>query len=430
MTTDFFTLDDFNLDFRTVFLRLDINSPIFPETGELLDDTRLRLHLPTLRRLKFSKVVIFAHQSRPGKKDCVPLEKHARRLEYYLKRPVRYMDNFIGKRVVDAIKKMDPGDIILLENSRFSAEEVLIKKFNGKDYSDQASTYFISSLAPFGDYFINDAFSASHRCQPTLVGFTEHMPSLAGELMRKELSILGDALFSGARPLVVFLGGAKADDSVAIARNMLEGGVADKVLTGGVVANIFLMADGRDIGAPSREFVEKKVSDHQEVIKAAAELLEKYRDKIALPTDVALNVNKVRRDVSVDELPPEYPIHDIGIDTVVGYSRVLAEAGTIIANGPAGVFELKNFAFGTQEVFKAIAASKGFSIVGGGETASVVAELKLSDSINHVSSGGGACITFLSNGQMPARDALVRSRNLFNQGFYEGHLKKHDLPRE
>jgi len=419
MTTDFFTLDDFDLAGKTVFLRLDINSPIFPETGELLDDTRIKLHLSTLRYLKNAKVVIFAHQSRPGKKDFVPLTAHAKRLEYYLKHPVRYLDSFIGKRVVKAIKGMTRGDIILLENTRFSAEEALIKKYNGKDFTDQAETYFIKSLAKYGDYFVNDAFSASHRSQPSLVGFTEYMPSMAGELMKKELSVLGSALKSGKKPLVVFLAGAKAEDSVAIARNMLDGSTDTRVLTGGVVANIFLLAKGYDIGAPSHDFITKKVPDHKKVLETAKKLLKEYDDKIVVPEDVAVNVQENRLDMSVENLPSENPIHDIGIDTVVNYCKEISKAGTIIANGPAGVFELKNFAFGTKQVFKTIAASKGFSIVGGGETASVVAELSLHDKINHVSSGGGACITFLSNGEMPARDALVRSKELYENGYYD-----------
>jgi len=421
MTKDFFTLDDFDLDRRTVFLRLDINSPIFPETGELLDDTRIKLHLPTLRRLRNAKVVIFAHQSRPGKKDFVPLMTHAKRLEYYLKRPVIYLDSFIGKNVIKAIKEMVPGNIVLLENTRFSAEEALIKKYNGKDFSDQANTYFIKSLATYGDYFVNDAFSASHRSQPSLVGFTECMPSMAGDLMKKELTVLCSALISGKKPLVVFLSGAKADDSVAIAKNMLEKGIATRILTGGVVANIFLIAKGYDIGAPSHDFIMKKVPDHGAVLKTAKKLVKRYENKIVVPEDVALNVNDKRMDVAVENLPAEGPIHDIGINTVVKYSQEILEAGTVIANGPAGVFEIKNFAFGTRQIFKAIGDSKGFSIVGGGETARVVAELSLHDKINHVSSGGGACITFLSNGEMPARDALIRSKGLYEKGHYDKH---------
>ncbi len=419
MDKTFFTLDDFKLANKTVFLRLDINSPILPETGELLDDTRLQLHLPTLRHLKHSKVVVFAHQSRPGKKDFIPLREHAKRLETYLKRQVRYMDTFMGQTVLKAIGEMEAGDIILLENTRFSSEEVAVKKFNGKDFSDQAETYFIKSLAPYVDYFVNDAFSAAHRCQPSLVGFTEFVPSIAGDLMEKELSILGSAITGGKRPLVVFLGGAKADDSVAIAKNMLEGKVADRVLTGGVVANIFLAASGVDIGRPSMEFIEKKFPEHVKVIASARELLKKFPDQIGLPRDVALNVKDQRRHAQVSELPANHPIQDLGIDTVVAFEREIVNAGTIIANGPAGVFELPNFAFGTKQIFLSIAASRGFSIIGGGETASVVAELNLKDKMNHVSSGGGACITFLSNGKMPARDALVMSKKRFEAGFYD-----------
>ncbi len=420
MPMTFFGLDDFDTRDKTIILRVDFNSPINPEGGELLGDVRIRAHLETVKQLHDSRLVILAHQSRPGKKDFVPLVNHAQRLSRLLNRRVKYVDSLYSSRVRKTIASMKNGDIVLLENVRFSSEEVTLKKYEGHgDFTQQANTLMIQRLSSLADYFVCDAFAAAHRAQPSLVGLVEHLPSMAGSILERELTVLQEAMNGTRRPTVVVMGGAKADDSIAICKNLLERSAADTILPTGVVANIFLMASGVDVGDPSTYFVYNKVDDAEKVIEEATVLLEKYGDNIELPTDVALNAGGRRVPSPVSGLPSEYPINDIGLDTIVHYSGIIKNAGTIIANGPAGVFEQEEFSIGTREIFRAIAGSKGFSIVGGGETITVIDQMNLHKKIDHVSTGGGALLTFLAGRTMPVKDALERSRQLFEEGHYE-----------
>lgn len=416
--TEYFTLDDFDLKDRTVLLRVDINSPINPDTGELLGDTRIRAHLDTIRALEDSKVAIMAHQSRPGSRDFVSLKVHAERLSSLLGIDIRFVDDLFGSTARKAIKAMESGDVIVLENVRFYSEEVGIKKYNGKDFTPQADTNIVRNLSPLADYFVNDAFAAAHRAQPTLVGFVERLPSIAGPLMEKELKNLGRALEGAESPSIAVLGGAKADDSIDIIKNMLSNGMVDYVLTTGVVANIFLYASGVNIGKPSTEYIMTKFKDPEKIINEAKDILKKWPDKVKMPTDVALNDHGKRKGISVKELPVDIPIYDIGLDTIVEYSDYIERAKTIIANGPAGVFEMEEFALGTEELFKAMANSEGFTVMGGGETTTVCSILGISDMIDHISTGGGASINFLAGKPMPVKIALERSKHLYNEGHY------------
>jgi phosphoglycerate kinase len=337
-----------------------------------------------------------------------------------LNRRVNYVDSLYSRRVEETIRAMKRGDIVLLENLRFSAEEVTLKKYDGwGDFSRQGNSLFMRRLAGVADYFVCDAFAASHRSQPSLVGLVEHLPSMAGAVLERELVVLGEAMNGASRPTVAVLGGAKADDSVAIAKNMLKKGSADTILPTGVVGNVFLMASGVDVGQPSTDFVYEKVDNAEETLDLAKELLETYRKKIELPTDVALFVDGKRKPALVSDLPSDYPIFDIGLDTIAHFSGIIKKAGTIIANGPAGVFENRKFAMGTREIFRAIAESEGFSIVGGGETITVIDQMELHDRINHVSTGGGALLAFLGGRTLPVKDALEKSRQMYKDGKYE-----------
>ena len=238
------------------------------------------------------------------------------------------------------------------------------------------------------------------------------MPALAGRVMQRELDFLGKAISSGPTPRIAVLGGSKAADSVSIAENFLEKGV-EQILTGGVVANIFLIASGIDIGKPSTEFIEKQIPDHEKVIELAKKLLSKYDGKIEIPSDVALNKDGKRYGTNVENLP-ENTSFDIGVDTLVRYIQIIENAGTVIANGPMGVFEDSEFATGTNEIFSAISKSKGMTVVGGGETAMAFNQMGLADGIKHISTGGGACISFMSGETMPALEAMRRSKKRFN----------------
>ena len=411
----FLTIDDYKLEGQTVILRIDINSSINPENGNLLDDTRIKRHSATVKELAEmkAKVVILAHQSRPGKLDFVNLEKHGERMSELIDKKITFVDDLYGDRAIDHIEKLKNGDILLLDNVRFDKEEIELNSFEDKNFDKQNNSKMVKKLSPYASYFVNDAFAASHRCQPSLVGFSEKMPALAGRVMQRELDFLGKAISSGPTPRIAVLGGSKAADSVAIAQNFLEKGV-EQILTGGVVANIFLIASGIDIGKPSTEFIEKQIPEHKKVISLAKNLLDKYEERIQIPTDAALNIEGKRNGTNIDNLPQNYPLFDIGIDTLVNYISIIEKAGTIIANGPMGVFEDSEFATGTNEIFSAISKSDGMTVVGGGETAMAFNQMGLASGIKHISTGGGACISFMSGETMPALEAMRRSKNKFS----------------
>ena len=411
----FLTMDDYELSGENVILRIDINSSINPENGDLLDDTRIKRHSATVKELsdKNARVIVLAHQSRPGKLDFVNLEKHGKRMSEIIEREIKFVDDIYGEKAVQEIKNIKDGQIILLDNVRFDKEEINLKTFENDNFMTQSKARMVKTLAPHASYFVNDAFAASHRCQPSLVGFSEYMPALAGRVMQRELDFLGKAISSGPTPRIAVLGGSKAADSVSIAENFLEKGV-EQILTGGVVANIFLIASGIDIGKPSTEFIEKQIPDHEKVIELAKKLLSKYDGKIEIPSDVALNKDGKRYGTNIENLPEKYPLFDIGVDTLVRYIQIIENAGTVIANGPMGVFEDSEFATGTNEIFSAISKSKGMTVVGGGETAMAFNQMGLAEGIKHISTGGGACISFMSGETMPALEAMRRSKKRFN----------------
>ena len=276
------------------------------------------------------------------------------------------------------------------------------------DFEKQANSKIVETLAPLADLFVNDAFAAAHRCQPSLVGFSERMPALAGRVMQRELDFLGKAISSGPSPRIALLGGSKAADSVSISKYFLKKGI-DYVLTGGVVANVFLLAAGIDIGEPSKTFVQKNIPDYENIIKKAKSLIDEYGERIVYPTDVAINDNGQRVGVSIDQLPTNHPIHDIGLDTLVKYINLINNAGTIIANGPMGVFENPLFSTGTNAIASAIIQQTkqgAVSIIGGGDTISSVKSIELKHTFTHISTGGGASLKFLSGLNLPAIEGL------------------------
>jgi phosphoglycerate kinase len=393
-------MDDFDLDGKTVILRAEFNSPIGPD-GKILDDKRIRESVPTIKGLEGSKVVLIAHQSRPGKKDFTTLEQHAKRLQRYVKQSVHYVDDIFGSHARAAIVEAEPGDIVMLENVRFYSEEVLELKPEAA-----AKTIMIKKLAPLAQVFLNDAFGASHRSQDSLVGFTPVLTSGAGKLMQKEIDSLTEALRGGGEVIYV-LGGAKVDDSISVTKNVLEKNIASRVLVTGVVANVFLAASGLNIGKPNYDFLEK--NELMGEIPNAKEVLQKFDGKILMPSDVAINKDGKRVEINVRQLPTDFPIMDIGHETIANFSDIIRHSEKVILNGPAGVFENPEFGTGTRDILMAAAKSK-FSVVGGGHSSAAVEEMGIEDKITHVSTGGGAAIDFLSGKPMPAIDALKAAK--------------------
>jgi phosphoglycerate kinase len=400
MSLDFYTIDDFALDNKTVLVRVDINSPVDPSTGLILDDTRIRLHAETIGELsnRGAKTVVLAHQSRPGKKDFTTLKQHAESLSKILNHKVEYVDDIFGSNARNSISKMKRKDILLLENVRFYSEEILTR-----EPKLQSETHMVQKLSPLADYFINDAFAAAHRSQPSLVGFAFMLPSAAGRVMERELKALYNAMDNVQRPCVYILGGVKVDDSIMVMENVLENGSADYILTTGLVANIFLWGSGINIGKYNRGFIKNR--GYCKYVKKSKKLLKNYRDKIIIPKDVAVCMEDKRVEFSVDDIP-NHPIYDIGTDTITEYAGYIRKAETLFANGPAGVFEKEDFNIGTDDILNAIASSHAFSIIGGGHLAAAANQMGLSKGISHISSGGGASINLLAGENLPVVEVL------------------------
>lgn len=402
----FYTLDDFDFRDKRVLFRVDINSPIDPMTHEILDDTRMRAIIPSINDLEGSKLIILAHQSKPGKSDFTTLRKHAAKLSEVMGRRVKYIDSLFDNKALAAIKDMRSGDILLLENTRFYSEDVALKN---KKPEIQANSHLVTRLSSVADYYVCDAFAAAHRSQPTLVGFAERLPAIAGRLMESELVTLGKLLTKDGG-LTAILGGAKVEDSMEVLEYMLENDMLAEALTGGVVGQIFLKAQGYDLGEPNEAFIEKEVPGHDKLVEDAKGLLEKYSDKISVPNDVSLFEDGQRSGIPTEWLPAKFPIYDIGLETTVEYIHRISQAKRIMLNGPMGVFELEEFEFGTKQVLKAMAEAKGFCVVGGGHTAAAVEKYGLRGQMDHVSTGGGALINFLTGKELPVVEALKRSK--------------------
>jgi len=333
------------------------------------------------------------------------MEPHARRLSDLLDKDITYVDDIFGSNAATSIRKLESGDILMLENVRFFSEESL-----NRTTEEHARSHMVQRLYPLADFYMNDAFAVSHRSHLSIMGFTNVLPGIAGRLMEKEITSLSRSCDLGSGKCVYVLGGAKVEDSLKVTEYVLENGKADSVLLTGVVANILLAAKGVDIGKPNMEFIQSQGYGDQ--IELGRKLLEKYNDKIGLPVDVALDKKGERVEESIDVLNKNHhsvlPIMDIGLETIVKFSRVIRNAGTVIMNGPAGVFEREPFSLGTVELIEAAAESK-FSVIGGGHSAAVVEQLGVESRIDHISTGGGACIDFLAGEKLPGIEALKES---------------------
>lgn len=400
--TQILAMDDLNFKDKVVLVRVDFNSPIDPDKKKILEDTRIRAHgETTIKELcqKGAKVVILAHQGRPGEPDFIPLKQHAKALSRILGKSVKYVNDLFGEKAQDAIKALKSGGILVLENVRTFPDER--KKGSPEEH---AKSEFVKKLAPFVDVFVSDAFAAAHRAHVSIIGFTAVLPSVAGRIMERELKALSKAVEKPEKPCIYILGGAKADDALKISQYVLTNDIADHVLTGGVVGHLFLAAKGKNLGKPNMEFLEKK--ELMIFIPGIKELMKKYRERIEAPVDLALEVNKKRKEISVKELPTNHLIYDIGAETVKKYTEIINDAKSIVISGPMGVFENTEFMAGTKGVLEAIAASEAFSLVGGGHTVAAVEQLGLKKKMGYVSTAGGALIEFLMGEELPGVAAL------------------------
>ncbi len=399
------TIEDFDFKGKTALVRVDFNSPVDPQTKKVLDDTRIQAHAETtIRELmeKDAKVVILAHQGRPGEPDFISLQQHTEILGKILGKPVKYVNDVFNEKAQQAIRELKEGEILVLDNVRTYAGER--KKGTPEDH---AKTEFVQKLAPLADVFVNDAFAAAHRAHVSIVGFTAVLPSAAGRIMERELKALGKVLHAPEKPCVYILGGAKADDALRISQYVLKNNIADHILTGGIAGHLFLVAKGADLGKPNMKLLEKK--ELMNLVPGIRELTKKHPGKIEAPIDLAVEVDGKRKEIASEELPTDYPIFDIGAETIRKYVSIVSNAKSIVVSGPLGVYENREFLAGTKGVLEAIAASKAYSLVGGGHTVAAVEELGLANKMGYISTAGGALIEFLMGEELPGVAALEKA---------------------
>ncbi|HEY6043131.1 MAG TPA: phosphoglycerate kinase [Anaerolineae bacterium] len=383
------TIRDVDVKGKRVLVRVDFNVPI--ENGRIVDDRRIRESLPTIRYLldHNAAVILCSHLGRPKGRDAkfslAPVASHLGEL---LGRPVAFAGDVVGEAVMQKAQALKPGDVLVLENTRFYPEE---------EKNDAA---FAQKLAALADIYVNDAFGSAHRAHASTEGVAHYLPAVAGFLMEKELNYLGSALANPTHPFVAILGGAKVSDKLGVIENLL--GKVDRLLIGGGMANTFFKAQGLEVGDSLVE---------NDKLDMAHMLLDKGAGKVVLPVDAVIadkfDNSANTRIVASNNVPAGWRILDIGPRTIETFANILASAKTVVWNGPLGVFEMPNFARGTLEIARRLASLSGVtSIIGGGDSAAAVEQAGVADKITHISTGGGASLEFLEGKELPGVTAL------------------------
>ncbi|MDR2484790.1 MAG: phosphoglycerate kinase [Treponema sp.] len=402
------TLDDIDVKDKTVLCRIDINQPVDRATGTLKDTARIEACIPTLKELseKGAKLALLAHQGSDIEyNNFWTTEPHSKVLTGLLGREVRFIDDVCGPAARGAIKALNRGEILLLDNVRFvSEEQTLFETRLLLSHEDQAKTLLVRKLAPLADLYVCDAFAASHRDQPSLCGFEQLLPSAMGRLFEEEFCVISGIMENPDRPCVFVLGGAKINDAFLMMSAVLAGGAADRVLTGGLVGEVLLWADGKDIGEPARVYIRKE--GYEGLVDAAKELLAKYRDKISMPNDVAAVDNGKRAEFPLGKIPADSLILDIGTGTAKQYQQIVRSAKTVFVNGPMGVFEDPYTETGTKMVWDALGDTAAYTVIGGGDSITATKKYGKTGAISYICTGGGALIRFLTGEELPVVKAL------------------------
>jgi len=394
---------------KTVLFRVAYDVPLVEADGgwKVADDRRIRETLPTLKYLLKNNcsVVVLSWLGRPGGKvvQKLKMDPVAQALARLIKQPVKKLDDCVGPKVLAEIKKLKRGHILMLENVRFYHQE------------EENSRLFAAMLVQGIDLICFDAFAQTHRVHASTTGITQLLPTYAGFLLQKEITVLGRILKKPQRPLLVILGGAKMSDKIAVLENLVK--IADQVLIGGGSANIFLQARGIKVGQSLVEstFVDKAKRKNIDILAFAKKLLQQYPDKIILPVDM-LAANKIDTNALVEVVDLENQQHidarwlflDIGPKTVGNYLLAIKHAKTIFWNGPMGYFEIRKFAFGTKKIAEGVARAQAVSIIGGGDTEIVAGQYSLEDKFTHISTGGGASLDFLGGKELPALKNIIK----------------------
>ncbi len=385
------TVYDVNLRGKVVLKRIDLNSPV--SNGKVIPNPRIREHAKSVRDLSEmgAKVVLLSHQGSPGDEDFLSLEQHALLLAEEVGKPIRFVPDVCGEEAKSAIKQLKDGEVVLLENVRFMEDETK------EETVDEAK--IVKELSPLADYFILDALSVSHRKHASVVGFGGKLPVLAGRTLVKEVEAL-DKVSKGGN-VVFVMGGSKVKDSLKIMKNQLNG--KNKFLLGGVIANLFLHAEGKDIGASMSYLITNDMLKHTDEVK---EMLAKHRKEIVLPVDLGAKMDGKRKNVRVGE-KIKGEILDIGPETAKEYAEAIKKAKNVVMNGPMGMYEIPEFSYGTKEVLKAITESKAFSLIGGGHTTNALEELGIDDKkIGYISLSGKAFLRYLGGEELVGVEML------------------------
>jgi phosphoglycerate kinase len=390
------TVRDFDAAGKRVFVRVDFNVPL--EDGKITDDSRIVAALPTIRYLlgQGAIVILASHLGRPDGKvqDSMRLRPVAERLSQLLGQQVNVTGDALGQGTEDAIKRLKPGECILLENLRFHAEE---------EKNDPA---FAKALASYADVYVNDAFGTAHRAHASTEGIAHHLPAYAGLLMEKEIEFLGKLMENPERPFAAIIGGAKVSGKIQVLRNLVD--KVEVLVIGGGMANTFLLAMGKSVG---KSLVEPdRVGDAKAIMESAAA----HGTKIVLPTDVVVAKEVTRgaeyKTVSVDKVPASWNIVDVGKSSLDAMRKALEPVKTVFWNGPLGVFEIPVFSVGTKEIARFLAgrAQAGATVViGGGDSVAAVEQQGLADKMTHISTGGGASLEFMEGKELPGLAALL-----------------------
>lgn len=389
------TVRDFDPKGKKVLLRCDFNVPQNKETGEITSDKRIVAALPTIKYLLEGGAAVIAcsHLGKPkGEWNMkLTLAPVAKRLSELLGTEVVFASDIIGEDAVAKAAALKPGQLLLLENLRFDKRE------------EKNDPEFARALADMAEVYVSDAFGTVHRAHASTAGVAAYLPAYAGLLVEKELSVMGKALTDPARPFVAILGGAKVSDKIAVINNLLD--KADTILIGGGMSYTFLKAAGYGVGTSLLE---------EDKVDFAREMLEKAKAKdvmLVLPVDTAIaerfEDGDTRTVVDVSMIPDGWMGLDIGEATVNLFSAAIKGAGTIVWNGPMGVFEFKAYAEGTQAIAKAVATSGAVTIIGGGDSASAIEKSGYADRITHISTGGGASLEFLEGRELPGVACLL-----------------------
>jgi len=393
----FLTIDDFDFKGKTVFLRVDMNCPIDPDTLEISGAKRIEEIVETINSLNSAKIVIASHQGRVGNKDYTSMEKHAEVLEKLLNRKVTYVNDVMGSAAQNEIKKLNDGEILLLDNLRLCAEENY--EFSG---SNAAKTIMVRRLSKLLDLCVLDSFPSAHRSHPSIVGFPYVLPACAGRLVEKEVKKLDEIMDVAKAPHVLVLGGKKVEDRLEAIRLLIENGRADHVLLTGLIANVFLRAQGR-----IRSTIGIKRED--EIVAKAHTLIGEFPDVFSTPVDVAIEQDGKRVELDIRELNKDDEIYDLGPKTIEHYGKIISEAGTVFISGPAGFFEKEDFGYGTKALLEVVASSMATTIVSGGHLSSALKKFGLVEKITHISTAGGALVRYLTGSKLPMIKALEES---------------------